>query len=345
MGADAGPKVVVDGAEITRVRCPDVRFLMFGDQSKIAPLLEEHPDLKAVSEVRHTDSFVSMEDKPAQAIRKGRDTSMWHAIGAVQNGEADVVVSAGNTGALMAMAKIQLRTMAGVDRPAIAALWPTERGESVVLDVGANVDSDERQLVTFAIMGEAFARAVFGLKTPLVGVLNIGSEELKGNDAVKGAAQILQDADLPIKFYGFVEGNDIGAGTVDVVVTDGFTGNVALKTAEGTARLISHYLSTAIRRSFFARIGYLLAAGAFNVLRAKMDPRSVNGGVFLGLNGLVVKSHGGTDAMGMASAIELAHNMISHDLVKKIEQDVTHLYGSDDNVTSLAQAANDEVSA
>ncbi len=345
MGADAGPKIVVGGAEITRVRCPDARFLMYGDKSVAEPLLAEYPELQAVSEIRHTDKFVSMEDKPSQAIRKGRDTSMWHAIGAVRDGEADVIVSAGNTGALMAMAKIQLRTMAGVDRPAIAALWPTQRGESVVLDVGANVDCDERQLVTFAIMGEAFARTVFGLRRPLVGVLNIGTEELKGNEAVKGAAQILQDADLPIKFYGFVEGDDIGAGTVDVVVTDGFTGNVALKTAEGTAKLISHYLSTAIRRSFFARMGYLLASGAFNVLRTKMDPRSVNGGVFLGLNGLVVKSHGGTDEMGMASAIELAHNMVSHDLVEKIEQDVSHLYGAEETDTPLPKAANDEVSA
>ncbi len=345
MGADAGPKIVVDGAEITRVRCPDVRYLMYGDRALVEPLLAAYPDLQAITEVRHTDKFITMEDKPAQAIRKGRDTSMWHAISAVQQGEADVVVSAGNTGALMAMAKIQLRTMRGVDRPAIAALWPTERGESVVLDVGANVDCDERQLVTFAIMGEAFARAVFGLQRPLVGVLNIGTEEVKGNEAVKAAAQILQDADLPIKFYGFVEGDDIGAGTVDVVVTDGFTGNVALKTAEGTARLISHYLSTAIRRSLFARIGYLLASGAFNVLRTKMDPRSVNGGVFLGLNGLVVKSHGGTDEMGMASAVELAHNMISHDLVEKIEQDVQHIYGTEDAEVPELRPANKEVSA
>lgn len=345
MGADSGPKIVVDGADITRVRCPDARFIMFGDSAVVEPLLAEKPELQAVSELRHTDKFVTMEDKPAQVIRRGRETSMWHAVSAVKDGEADVVVSAGNTGALMAVATIQLRTISGVDRPAIAALWPTERGESVVLDVGANVDSDERQLVTFAIMGEAFARAVFGLQRPLVGVLNIGSEELKGNDAVKGAAQILQDADLPIKFYGFVEGDDIGAGTVDVVVTDGFTGNVALKTAEGTARLISHYLSTAIRRSFFARLGYLLAAGAFNVLRTKMDPRSVNGGVFLGLNGLVVKSHGGTDAMGFASAIELAHNMVSHDLVEKIEQDVQMVYGVEETSPPLPKAANDEVSA
>jgi glycerol-3-phosphate acyltransferase PlsX len=227
----------------------------------------------------------------------------------VKEGRADAAVSAGNTGALMAMAKFCLKTLEGVDRPAIAAIWPTVEAECIVLDVGANVGADARQLVEFALMGAAMARALFGLVTPSVGLLNIGVEEIKGLDQIREAASVLREAPLPIRYHGFVEGDDVGKGVVDVVVTDGFTGNIALKTAEGTAKQIGEYLRAAMGRSLLARLGAILAQGAFRALKEKMDPRQLNGGNFLGLNGIVVKSHGGTDATGFASAIDLAYDM------------------------------------
>jgi glycerol-3-phosphate acyltransferase PlsX len=228
----------------------------------------------------------------------------------------------------MAMAKVQLKTVPGLSRPALAALWPTIRGQSVVLDVGANVDYDARQLTDFAIMGEAYARVVLSLERPNVGLLNIGAEEMKGNDAVRDAAAALRSSGLPLRFHGFVEGDDISAGTVDVVVTSGFAGNIALKAAEGTARLIQHYIRAAMARSLLSRVGYLLSRPGFNVLRQKLDPRAVNGGVFLGLNGVVVKSHGGTDGVGFATALDLAIEMGESDFVGRIADSMAHLPAS-----------------
>jgi glycerol-3-phosphate acyltransferase PlsX len=246
---------------------------------------------------------------------------MWHTIDAVQKGEAQVAVSAGNTGALMAVSMFQLRTLDGIDRPAIAALWPTRKGQCVVLDVGANVECDAQQLVDFAIMGEAFARAILGLERPTVALLNVGSEDMKGHDAVKSAAQILREVTLPMEFRGFCEGDDIAEGTVDVVVTDGFTGNIALKTAEGTAKLVAGFLRAALKRSFFGRLGALIASGALKTLRQKLDPRAANGGIFLGLNGIVVKSHGGTDSIGFASALDMAIDLSRAGVMAKIAAD------------------------
>jgi glycerol-3-phosphate acyltransferase PlsX len=264
-----------------------------------------------------------MDAKPSQALRKGRwKSSMWLALEAVRDGRADAAVSAGNTGALMAMAKFCLRTISGIDRPAIAAIWPTIESECIVVDVGANVGADSRQLVEFAVMGAAMARALFGLERPSIGLLNIGVEEVKGVDEIKKAAAVLKEAPLPLRYHGFVEGDDIGAGTVDVVVTDGFTGNIALKTAEGTAKQIGEFLRAAMGRSLLARTGALLAQGAFHALKEKMDPRQLNGGIFLGLNGIVVKSHGGTDATGFASAVDLAYDMASNGVVKNLAHDI-----------------------
>ena len=323
MGGDSGPEVVIEGAEAAHIRHPNIRFLIFGDEAKVKPLLDANPRVAGASEFVHTEVAVGMDDKPSQALRRGRKTSsMWMAIDAVKEGRAQVAVSAGNTGALMAMAKVILRTMPNIERPAIAGLWPTIKGESIVLDLGATIGPDAKQLVQFAVMGEAYARVIFGVERPPVGLLNIGEEEVKGTESVKAAAQILRDLDLPIDFHGFVEGDDIGKGTVDVVVTDGFTGNIALKTAEGTARQVAHYLREGIERSFFAKIGYLFAHSVFRTLRDKMDPRNVNGGVFLGLNGLVVKSHGGTDGLGFASAIDVALDVAAADLVRKIATDM-----------------------
>lgn len=325
MGGDHAPAAILDGLAHTRIRHPKVRFLLHGDEGRLASLLDARPTLKDACTIRHTAETVGMDEKPSQALRRGRSTSMWRAIESVQAGEAKAAVSAGNTGALMAMALFQLRTMEGIPRPAIAALWPTTRGQSVVLDVGANVNCTAEELVDFAIMGEAYARAVLGLQRPTVGLLNIGTEEVKGNEAVKAAAQILREASLPIEFAGFVEGDDISAGTVDVVVTDGFTGNVALKTAEGTAKMVGAWLKAAMSRTLFAKLGYLLARGAFDFLKVKMDPRSVNGGVFLGLNGIVVKSHGGTDGLGFATAVDLAIDTAAADLPAKIAGDLAAL--------------------
>lgn len=343
MGGDLGPSVVIQGLDIARVRHPKLMFKIYGVEAELTPLISGYPSLARSSEIFPSPDTVKMQDKPAQALRRGRKTSMWMAIDAVRNHQADAVVSAGNTGALMAMSWFQLRTISGIDRPAIAAIWPTTRSESVVLDVGANIGAEEKQLVDFAIMGAEFARAVFALSRPSVGLLNIGSEELKGNEHVKAAAQTLRDAQgLPMDFRGFVEGNDIGKGTVDVVVTDGFTGNIALKTAEGTARQISGYLREAFSRSLLSRIGYFFAKGAMEVFRQKVDPGRVNGGVFLGLNGLVVKSHGSADAMGFASAIDLVVDMAHANVTGRIARDVQRVvFGKDGERATRDQPANE----
>jgi glycerol-3-phosphate acyltransferase PlsX len=319
MGGDNGPSITVPGAEIAALRRPDTEYLLFGDQKQIAPFLEKQTRIKN-ARVVHTDVAVRMDDKPSQALRKGRRvSSMWLAIEAVKKGEADVVISAGNTGALMAMSLFCLKPLAGIDRPAIAAVWPTMRGESIVLDVGASIGADAKQLVDNAVMGAAMARVLFDLERPTVGLLNVGVEEMKGVEAVREAGQIIRDVVPPgFEYRGFVEGDDISKGTVDVVVTEGFSGNIALKTAEGTARQIGEYLRAAMSRTLSAKLGYLFARGAFRVLREKMDPRRMNGGLFLGLNGLVVKSHGGTDAEGFASAIEIGYDVVRHNLIKGI---------------------------
>ncbi len=323
MGGDHGPSVVIPAAAIALVRHPDMQFLLVGDTAKIEPVLTDHPALAAKARIIHTDVAVAMDAKPSQALRKGRwRSSMWLALEAVRDGRADAAVSAGNTGALMAMAKFCLKTILGVDRPAIAAIWPTVEAECIVLDVGANVGADARQLVEFALMGAAMARALFGLDKPSVGLLNIGVEEIKGLDQIREAAAVLREAPLPIRFHGFVEGDDVGQGVVDVVVTDGYTGNIALKTAEGTAKQIGQYLRAALGRSLLARLGAVLAQGAFRALKDKLDPRQLNGGIFLGLNGIIVKSHGGTDATGFASAIDLAYDMASSGVVKRLASDV-----------------------
>jgi len=322
MGGDVGAAVVVPGAELSLMRHPDSEFILFGDRAVVEPLLDVRPKLKAASRLVHTDVAVRMDAKPSQALRNGRwKSSMWLALDAVKKGEADVAVSAGNTGALMAMAKFNLRTMAGIDRPAIAGIWPTLRGESVVLDIGASIGADARHLVDLAVMGSAMARVLFDLDRPTVGLLNIGVEEAKGLEEVREAGRILREARLPtLDYVGFIEGTDIGEGTVDVVVTEGFAGNIALKTAEGTARQIGHYLKSGMTRTWRARLGYLLARDVFATLRDKLDPRKANGGVFLGLNGIVIKSHGGTDAEGFAAAVDVGYDMVRYELLGKISQ-------------------------
>src|SRR5690349_7437428 len=300
MGGDVGASVVIPGAAISLKRHPDTEFLLFGDRALLEAELAKYPELKAASRVVHTDVAVSMDDKPSQALRRGRKTSsMWLAIDAVKKGEAGVAVSAGNTGALVAMARFCLRMLPGLDRPALAAVWPTLRGESVVLDLGATIGGDARHLVALAVMGGAMASVLFNLDRPSVGLLNIGVEEMKGHEEIREAAELLRAMNLPqLEYVGFVEGDGIGRGAADVIVTEGYSGNIALKAAEGTARQFARALRGALSSSWRSRLGYLFARNALGVLRETMDPGKSNGSVLLGLNGIVVKSHGGTDAEG-----------------------------------------------
>ena len=343
MGGDHGPAVVIPGAALAQARHPDTSFLFFGDAARIDPVLAKHPALKAVSRVVHTDVAVKMDDKPSQALRHGRrNSSMWLSLDAVRKGNADVAISAGNTGALMAMAKVILRPMAGIERPALAALWPTVESECIVLDVGANVGATARKLCEFALMGSAMARAIFHIEKPTVGLLNVGVEDIKGAEEVRQAHAWLREmADLPFDYKGFVEGDKIGHGAADVIVVEGFAGNIALKTAEGTARQIGAYLKGAMTSSLLSKVGATLARGGFRVLKAKMDPRRVNGGTFLGLNGIAVKSHGGTDAFGFASAVDLAYEMADSGLNARLAADLDtfHHHLEDDAVPKVAAPA------
>ena len=322
MGGDVGASVVIPGAAISLSRHPNTEFLLFGDRAVIDPQLAKHPAMKAVSRVIHTDVAVGNHEKPSQALRRGRKaSSMWLAIEAVKKGDADVAVSAGNTGALMAMARFCLRMLPGIDRPAIAAVWPTMRGDSVVLDLGATIGGDAHHLMALAVMGSAMASVLFDLDRPTVGLLNIGVEEVKGGEEIREAAELLRAMNLPqLEYIGFVEGDGIGKGAADVIVAEGFSGNIALKAAEGTARQINEFLRAALGRTWRARIGYLFARNAFKALRDKLDPNKSNCGVLLGLKGIVVKSHGGTDAEGFAYAVDGGYEMVHYDLLTKINQ-------------------------
>lgn len=336
MGGDDAPEVVLGGAAIARERFPDAHFLIFGDQKVVEPALARYPTVRDVSDFVHTESVVDGDMKPSQALRRGRESSMGLAIDAVKSGNAAVAVSAGNTGALMALAKFTLRTMPGIDRPALISLIPTIRGESAMLDLGANLECSDRNLVQFAIMGAAYSRVVLGITQPKVGLVNVGTEDLKGHEELKLAAEFLRGADLPLEFLGFVEGDDIGRGTSDVYVSDGFTGNIALKTAEGTAILVMTLMRRAFSNSMLSKLGYLLARSGLRSLRDHLDPNTHNGGVLLGLNGLVVKSHGGADDKGFASAIGVAVDMAKGDLNDRITEDLK---------TSEASPADDQKAA
>src|SRR5271169_6802857 len=325
MGGDRAPDMVLKGAEMALQRHPDLSFMLFGREDTVRPLLAKLPKLAQAVRLYHTSEVVLDGAKPSLALRAGRQSSMRLAIDAVADGRADGVVSAGNTGALMAIAKFVLKTLPGIHRPAIATILPTRRGESVMLDLGANIECDAENLVQFALMGDVFARTVLGLVQPTVGLLNVGAEDLKGNDAVRAASARLRLAVTPIQFYGFIEGDDIAAGTVDVVVTDGFTGNVAVKTAEGMAKLFTEFLEAAFHHSLSARIGYLLARGALRKLRMRCDPRRYNGAMFLGLGGIAVKSHGSTDAFGFANAIGVAIDMKVNGFLDKIRVELERL--------------------
>ena len=330
MGGDHGPEVVLAGAAISRERHPDIRYVIHGEAAATMPVLEADERLHRESTFHPCEVSVLMDEKPSQALRRGRRKSgMWKTLESVKAGEADVAVSAGNTGALMAMSKFCLRMTPGIERPAIACIWPTVRGDSIVLDVGATIGADANELVDYALMGSAMARVLFDMDRPRVALLNIGVEEVKGLDFIREAGDRLRERDFGgLDYIGFVEGSDLGQGTADVVVTEGFTGNIALKTAEGTAKQVATYLREAMSRTWRAKVGYLFASQAFGRLREKMDPRKVNGGVFLGLNGIVIKSHGGTDAEGISAAIDLAYAMARYDLQARIASDLERFRGA-----------------
>jgi glycerol-3-phosphate acyltransferase PlsX len=327
MGGDHGPSVIVPAVALAakQLEGRNLRYLLFGDEAQLRAELNRQPIAAAVCEVRHTERVIAMDEKPAQALRRGKGTSLWGAVEAVKEGQARAAVSAGNTGALMAISKLVLRMGGDLDRPAIVASWPTARGYTAVLDVGANVTSDAEQLVEFAIMGEAFHRAVHGAEHPTIGLLNVGSEDVKGHEEVREAHRLLRETELGLNYYGFVEGDDIAKGTVDVVVTDGFTGNIALKTAEGTARFVAAAMRDAFTANWQTKLGALIAAPALRQLKARLDPSSVNGGPLLGLNGIVVKSHGGADARGFANALRVAADLAQSRFSSEIDSNLKRL--------------------
>ena len=325
MGGDNAPRIVVEGLELIAKSHPHLDFLVHGDEVQLKALLSKAPTAAPRITIRHTDKSVSMDAKPSQMLRQGKGTSMWNAIESVKSGEAVAAVSAGNTGALMALSMFILRKVEGVHRPALVGSWPTRKGVCAMLDLGADIAADATQLVEFAIMGAAFARAVHGVQNPRVALLNIGEEELKGHESIREGARLMRESGLPIDFRGFIEPDKIGHCLVDVVVTDGFTGNVAIKTAEGIARMIADMLKDAFKSGPIAMLGAALVLPAMKSFRAKMDPRSTNGGVFLGLNGVVVKSHGGTDDVGFAQAVKVAASMGESSFLAEVAENLRRL--------------------
>ena len=317
MGGDNAPDCVISGADLSRGHYPHIDMVFFGDADRIRPLLSHTTHLRD-AQIVHTLESVSADDTASQAVRRGKSTSMWLAIAAVAAGEADAIVSAGNTGALMAMSKLQLRTMPGVTRPAIAGFFPTERDIMCMLDLGANLECDEENLIQFALMGQAFFHSLTDKPSPRVALLNIGEEEQKGHDYLRLASQQLADPELGVNYQGFVEGSSLVDGSIDVVVTDGFSGNIALKTAEGVAGMFSTLLRRSFKNSMMAKLGYLFARPSLTKLRRHMDPRHYNGAVFLGLNGIAVKSHGGTDKIGFSNAIRVATELVDHGFIPDV---------------------------
>ena len=343
MGGDQAPAIVVEGAHLARRQYPDAHFAIYGDKEKIAPLIAKYPGLEAVMKVYHTPDRVAADEKPAVALRQGRQSSMRLAIDAVAKGEADCVVSAGNTGALMAMAKFSLKSLPGIDRPAICARMPTrlENRDVAFIDLGANSDCDANNLLEFAVLGGVFAREIFKVEQPKIGLLNIGSEAMKGNSLVKETSELFEKSSLPGIYAGYAEGDKIMSGEFDVIVTDGFTGNVALKSIEGTSKLISSMIRQAFKGSWMMKMGLLLALPgiflaypAISALKKRVDPRYHNGASFLGLRGLCIKSHGGTDAVGFANAIGVAAHLAKNGFNAKVEAELNRIgHGKKEDVT------------
>lgn len=323
MGGDRGAVAVVAGMADSLAHCPDLEFLVHGPEGELRGLITRKPELAARTTIIHAEGVVTMADKPSHVMRHGQNTSMWSTLDAVRDGRAGAAVSCGNTGALMAVSMIRLRKLPGVNRPAIACIWPTRsaHGFAVMLDVGADIKADAPDLLQYALMGASYARNGMGLSRPRVGLLNVGTEEHKGRTEIKEAQELIAAATEAGSFdyVGFVEGNDLPSGRVDVIVTDGFTGNIALKTGEGTAKLVGDFLKEAFNTTFLSKIAALLAMNSLKRLQMRIDPRRVNGGVFLGLNGTVVKSHGSADETGISAAIQLARRLAASGFTERLK--------------------------
>ena len=334
MGGDRGPAPVIAGLARAAANDDDLNFLLHGDETQIRQLVGKRRKLRDRVEIRHADDVVAMDEKPSRALRNGKKTSLWQSLEAVSSGDAQAALSSGNTGAIVAIAMLVLRKAPGIDRPAIAVHWPAnnQNGFNVVLDMGADVRADAENLVQYAIMGAEYSRLAFAVSEPRVGLLNVGTEDTKGHPEQRDAKQLLEDltrsSQAGFRFNGFVEGTDILSDRVDVIVTDGFTGNIALKASEGTASFIRRALKDAFSHSILSRFGALFAMGSFRRLRQRIDPRRVNGGVFLGLNGGVIKSHGGADAVGHASAVHLAAKIARNDLTGLVTKRMSELAAS-----------------
>ncbi|MFK7867045.1 MAG: phosphate acyltransferase PlsX [Alphaproteobacteria bacterium] len=331
MGGDNAPQSVIGGLTLALNNHSNLNLKLFGDEAILAPLLPKQFIDRI--QIIHCLKTVGNEDKASQVVRRGGDTTMGRAIHAVKDNEADAAISSGNTGALMALSLFTLRTLKGIDRPAICSAFPTKKSYACMLDLGANVECSSEHLVQFAVMGEVFARTVLNIETPTIGLLNIGVEAMKGNDTIRQAAIILENTPLKGHFKGYVEGDDIGKGDVDVIVVDGFTGNVALKAIEGTASLLTTLLKNAYQSSLMAKIGYLLSKPALDQFKRKLDPRNYNGAVLMGLNGIVIKSHGGSDAVGFANAINVAIDLIERGFYERIAEEMDHLREHEDNIS------------
>ena len=324
MGGDLGPTAVVNGVFLASKKNSKIKFIFFGDKKKITPLLKKKSIFNN-SEIFHTEQVIKNDTKPIEALRKFKKSSMFKAIEYVKSGAAHAVVSSGNTGALMVISTVLMKTIKGINRPAIASIFPTKKSETLMLDLGANIECDVKNILDFAIMGNIFSKTVLGIKKPKIGLLNVGSEILKGNETIQVAAKKLQKK-KNINFYGFVEGNDVPMGVVDVVVTDGFTGNIALKIAEGTSELYTNFLRSTFKDNLYSKFAFIISLPILKSLWHKVDPGKYNGAMFLGLNGIVVKSHGRSDADGFANAISVAYDLSINNFNKKIIFDIKKIF-------------------
>ena len=320
-GADGGESVVIDGCDYIANQL-NVFFIFVGNKSLITPLINKSKNLKSYNIINTLD-YIKANAKGSDALRSGKESSMRIAVDLVKDGKADAVISAGNTGALLAISYIVLRTIDGISRPAMTAYFPTMKGQTAMLDLGANIECDPKNLIDFALMGSAFSRIILNSSNPSVGLLNVGEESQKGNSIIQDAAALLNNLENKVNYYGFVEGNDIAEGNVDVIITDGFSGNIALKTAEGTAKLVTFLLERSFKSSIFSKIGYLLSKNGLKKMKDRVDPRKYNGAVLLGLNGIVVKSHGNTDPIGFSNAVKVGYEMVSGNFIEDLKKNIS----------------------
>jgi len=338
MGGDHAPASIIGGASLALKRNPHLRFLLVGDEARITPCLKDYPDVGAVSNILHTDVVIADHDKPSAALRQGKKSSMQLAINAAREGKADAVVSGGNTGALMAMSKLSFRMLPGVSRPVAVGLFPTQQGDCVMLDLGANLSCTPEELVQYAVIGDVYARATLGKKSPRIGLLNVGEEDNKGHEEIREAADLMRATRPDLNFVGFVEGHHVTEGRADVVVADGFTGNIFLKSAEGTARMMRGHIKAAFSQDWITKFSYLLISKTMRNLHKRLDGRRYNGAVFLGINGITIKSHGRADSYAVSHAIRTADNLLAQSTKQQLIDELNK------TAQAKAKAANEKKS-